>query len=632
MKQEQYTRELNINTFDSDNYTFEFSFSSEIPYLRGQYYEILSHEEGAVNLDRHLTKSIPLLFNHDWDKPIGIIEDIYINPDTKRGHAVARMSRVGLGKDISQDVKDKILTSISVGYTVDSIVETAQIDGIPTYIAKKWTVLECSICTVPADPSIGIERSLQKTDEKSESLINKLNQSEEPEMTEDNTENIEETESIEETETETVETVETVEEEVEKVEEKSVDIEAITSEIRKAEKKRIKELTALGEKFNKKELAEKAIEDGVEAVAFKSQILDSIGVPTIIKTKSKGNNNMENTLGLTETEIKNYSFEKALTAAITGDWTEAKYEKELSDAQAAKNGKAARGFIIPSDVLKRDITTTTNGAALVHEDYRPQNFVDILRNKSVIGQTGATFLTDLTGNVSIPTQTGTANVSHILENGDAPESFANFGTIGLNPKTIAGSTKYSRQMLLQGNPAIHALVYNDLVKSMALGIDQAILNGDGTNGAPIGILNTTGIGAVDMSAAIGGLTYAKTIEMESVVEDTNADTTSSVYVTNPLIKAQLKTTEKVAGYPTYLMSEDGTLNGYKTIVSKQVPANSMLFGDFSNVIVGMWGGLDINVDEFTFSRSGQTLINAFQSYDVALRQPQAFSATTNIGQ
>ena len=133
--------------------TFEFPFSSEYPVKRYFGNEVLSHENGAADLSR-LNDGGAVLFNHNMDKPIGVVESAYIGED-KRGYAKIRFSRSKFASEILDDVKDGILRGISFGYSINEMDETS--DGM---LARSWSVHELSVVTVPADPTIGFGRSL----------------------------------------------------------------------------------------------------------------------------------------------------------------------------------------------------------------------------------------------------------------------------------------------------------------------------------------------------------------------------------------------------------------------------------------------------------------------------------------
>lgn len=236
-------------------------------------------------------------------------------------------------------------------------------------------------------------------------------------------------------------------------------------------------------------------------------------------------------------------------------------------------------------------------------------------------------LTGLRGNVSIPKQTG-ASTAYWLETESTALTLTDmtFGALALSPKTVAAGTSFSRQLLLQSDPSIQALVMDDLVRVLALAIDLAIIDGSGASGQPTGILNTTGIGAVDGV----NLDWDKVVEFETDVEAANADVDTMNFVTRATVKGLMKKRHEFEGGIDRLWTKDNMVNGYPGIVSNQVPANTAIFGAFSQFLVGMWGVLDVYIDPATLASTAGVVIRAFQSLDLGARQATAFSASENI--
>jgi len=87
----------------------------------------------------------------------------------------------------------------------------------------------------------------------------------------------------------------------------------------------------------------------------------------------------------------------------------------------------------------------------------------------------------------------------------------------------------------------------------------------------------------------------------------------------------LKTTTKDSGSGQFVVAPDGSMNGYNAIVSNQVTAGDLYFGNFADLLIGMYGGLDIVVDPYTASSSGTVRIVALQTVDVAVRHAVSFA-------
>ena len=102
---------------EQEDRVMEFSFSSEYPVERSFGSEVLSHDKDAADLSR-LNDGAPLLFNHDMDRPIGVVERAYLDDDKKKGVSRVRFSRNSFAQEILADVKDGIMRNISFGYRI----------------------------------------------------------------------------------------------------------------------------------------------------------------------------------------------------------------------------------------------------------------------------------------------------------------------------------------------------------------------------------------------------------------------------------------------------------------------------------------------------------------------------------
>lgn len=576
-------RDLELKSFDKEKRTVSLSFSSEDPYERYWGIEILDHSATSVNMER-LNNSAPLLFNHNRDEVIGVIE--FAKIEDKRGIAVVRFGNSKKAKEVFSDVVDGIMRNVSVGYQIDEMKLESEKDGVETYRVTGWQPFEISIVSIPADNTVGVGRS----DEAKKGEVKILNNKKEASMPK---------------------------------EKQEVDVAAAQAEARTAERTRVREIGAIGAKHDMGAIATKAIEDGTSADEFRTMVLEKLGTAKPVDTKATE-------IGMDEKEIQGYSFARALKAAVSGNWAGAEAEKAASDKVAKMLGKDARGFYVPHEILKREITTVS-GASTITTTNGGASFIEILRNKLMLLKLGGQVLSGLSGNIAIPKQTGSATAYWIAEGAATTASDLALGMLELSPKTVSAKSGYTRNMLLQGNPSIEALVMNDLAAAIALEIDRACFAGSGTDGQPLGILNTTGIGAVDCSDASGGLTNDSVIDLETSIASGNADVDNMNYVAGAVVTGKLKKTAIEAGHPAKIL-EKGEVNGYKHNRTNQVPANSLVFGDFSQVITALWGGLDIMIDQYSNADTGGVVVRAFQSVDVGVRYPEAFSATTNIDQ
>ena len=337
-------------------------------------------------------------------------------------------------------------------------------------------------------------------------------------------------------------------------------------------------------------------------------------------------------IGMSKPEVKRYSLLRAINALANPTdrvaQRAAAFELECSEAAQRAFGQSAQGLLVPAEVLrswgKRDLNTTDD-AGFVGQDFRAGDFIDALRNASSVMQAGATMITGLQGNVKIPKKTAASSGGWINGEGvAAAESEMTVGSVTMTPKTVGAFTDISRQMMIQSTLDIEALVRQDLTDSIALAIDLGALAGSGSSGQPTGIKNTSGINnPTDFAAAIP--TWAEVVAMETAVAEDNALRGNLAYILPASMYGALKTTTKDSGSGQFVVSPDGTINGYRAIVSNQVTAGDLYFGNFADLLIGMFGGLDIVVDPYTASSSGTVRVVALQSVDVAVRNAVSFA-------
>jgi HK97 family phage major capsid protein/HK97 family phage prohead protease len=568
-----------LTTFDEvEDRTYEFPFSSEFPVARYFGNEILSHEDEAADLSR-LNDGAPLLFNHDPDRVIGVVERAYIDGDKRRGYARVRFSRNSFAQEILSDVKDGVLRNVSFGYSIDKMEERNGGD----FVATSWSPYEVSVVSIPADSSVGIGRSLK---------------------------------------TKPAASAAPTPDPLPPMENTTPDLDVVRSEAAEAERTRIADISALTSKHNMDDLGRQLIEGGRSLDEARAAVLDKINIHQEPVTMSAAE------IGLSAQESRKFSFLRAINylanPADRSAREAAAFEIEASDAAAAKLGRQSRGITIPQDVLRRDLNVgaATAGGNLVATELDAGSFIDLLRNASALDQAGATVLTGLTGNVAIPRQSGAGTAYWVAESGAPTESQQSVDQVSLTPKTVAAFTDYSRRLMLQSSIDVENMVRTDLATVLALKIDLAGLYGTGSNSEPLGLKLTTGVGTEDFAAATP--TFAEVVALESDVATANALMGSPVYLMNAAMRGGLKTKQKDAGSGLFVMEGD-LVNGYRGVLSNQVASGDLWFGNFADLIIGYFSGLDLMVDPYTHSTSGTVRVVAMQDVDIAVRHPESFS-------
>jgi HK97 family phage major capsid protein/HK97 family phage prohead protease len=582
---------------DKEGRTFTFPFSSEFAVARSFGNEVLSHEAGAANLAR-LNDSAPLLWNHDPNKVIGVVERAWIDEQSKRGYSTVRFSRNAFAQEILADVKDGVLRNVSFAYEINDMQQRAE-----DFVATKWAPFEISVVSIPADPhQVGFGRTLD-SQLAATAATN-------PPPTSTNVVPMENT----------------------------PDLSVVRAEAAEAERSRISGITALCDKHNMSDLAGELVRGGKGIDEARAAVLERMG------SAQKPVNDKAADIGLTEAETRRFSFVRAINAlAHPTDrrcQEAARFEFEVSDAAAKAMGKESRGLMVPAEVLRRDLTvgTATAGGNTVATDLLAANFIDLLRNKAVVMGLGTQMLTGLQGNIAIPRQTGGATGYWVAESGSPTESQQAFDQVTMSPKTLGAFTDISRKLLLQSSIDIETFVRNDLATVLALEIDRAAIHGSGASNQPTGILATSGIGSVAGGTNGAAPTWANIIGLETEVAQDNADLGSLNYLTNTKVRGKLKGTFTNSTYgEAPVFGLDGRMNGYNTAVTNMVSStltkgtssgicSAIIFGNFADLIVGMWGSLDLMVDPYTSSTSGTVRVVALQDLDIAVRHPESFSA------
>ncbi len=577
---------------NEESRTVELAFASEQPYERWWGVEILDLGPQSVRLGR-LTSGGPLLMDHDSRDHIGVIESVQIGAD-RVGRAVVRFGKSARAEEVFQDVKDGIRRNVSVGYMIHKaqLVETN--DDTDTYRVTDWEPFEVSLVSVPADASVGVGRSAD--DVSPIQVITK----EQPTMSD-------------------------------------INVDQIRADAVKDAQKRVSEIIAIGEQFKAHgadKIAAECLREGKSVEETRSAILAHIGSKPLPTAD----------IGMTKEEARKFSFLRAINAlANPGDRKAqelAAFEREASDAVAAKMGRAAQGFFVPVEVQQRDLLvgTATAGGHTVATNVLAANFIELLRNKLAVAGLGAQFLSGLVGNIAIPRQTAGATAYWVAENGAPTESQQAFDQVTMSPKTVGAYTDISRKLLLQSSIDVEGFVRNDLATVLALAIDLAAINGSGASNQPTGVLNTSGIGSV--AGGTNGLapTWAHIVDLETQVAVANADIGTLGYLTNAKARGKLKGTSKVSGQNGFVWDDgDMPLNGYRAGVSNQVPSNltkgtssgvcsAILFANWADLIIGQWGSLDLMVDPYTGSTAGTVRVVALQDVDIAVRHAESFAA------
>jgi HK97 family phage major capsid protein len=612
---QRFTRLLSLQSeravVNLDTRTAELAFSSEAPYERSWGIEVLDHGPQSIQLGR-LKSGGPLLMDHDARDVVGVIEDVRIGPD-RVGRATVRFGKSARASEVWQDVIDGIRRNVSVGYVIHEAALEEERDGVGTYRVTRWEPFEVSLVAVPADPTVGVGRSADETNtDAPPSPEGEAVEEVRVESTEDDPQPAAAADPHPQPEIH-MENQETV------VADRSADV---------------KEIINLGELHKSHggvEVAMSALQRGESLEQFRRTMLDHLA--NLSKPSAD--------IGMSRAEVKRYSFLRAIHALANPHDARAQeaagFEIEASRAAAEVLGRSSRGITIPADVLRRDLMTTpaADGGATVSTDLLSADFITLLRNAMVLSGLGTRMMTGLVGNIAIPRHTGAATAYWVNEGIAPTESQQAFDQVPMSPKTVGAFTDISRKLLLQSSLDVEAMVRMDLATVLGLEIERAAINGSGTSPEPRGILNTMDVPVVALGTNGGDLSWDAVVNMESEVAHRNADIGSLNYLTNAKVRGKLKRTFIDGPGSGERVWAGTSVNGYNAAVTNAVPSNitkgtgtnlsALIFGNWSDLCIGMWGGLDLMVDPYTASTSGTVRVVALQDVDVALRHPESFS-------
>lgn len=603
---------------DGDKTSITFAASSEAPVERWFGDEVLSHASGAIRMDRIARGAAPLLFNHNWDDPIGMIDGARL--EDKRLVVDAHFFGTSRAEEIRRMVEGG-LRNVSIGYRLHVVEED---DEGNTYIARDWEPFEVSIVTVPADPSVGLGRAIGE-----ELEVRMLRASppvpQNPAQTADR--------SIAMTDQVTAPAGASAE--------KEVRIEAGKDQPNLVEFE-TKRKAAIRSLCIANKLDERYERSWVESGADMGQVADDI--IKILAERGKTNPQSVTRLDLSANEKRRYSVMRAIRAAVNRDWKEAGLELECNNEISKRLNQVPRSeksFFVPLDVMMRDLPATqrrdmtaagsSGSNYLVSTDNMPGNFIDLLRNTSVALRMGVQRLSGLRGNVTIPKMTA-GNTAYWLsdENTAITESQPTIGQLSLSPKNVAALTELSHQLLSQSSPDAENLVLQSIARDIGLAVDVGVLRGSGASGQPTGIVTTGSIGAfTGTTLAAAGL-----LDAQADVAAANALNPGCGYVTTPAVAALLMARPELPSTGTTRMWKGNMLEGsifdFPAMSSAQMSSATMLFGWWPSVILAEWGVLELMVNPYSDFTRGLTAVRGWYTCDVGVRYAGAWSYASSI--
>ena len=590
---------------DNEEVRVRVSVSSDAPvrtwrYLNGKYqevYEILEHTPDAI--DRTYIEHGLVIRDGHYGDQIGIIS----NPELKNGKlgGFVEFGASSRSKTIEADAKAGIRTNLSVEGNSEVTEEDGTMDDIPVVRVRKWAPLAAAFVAVPADVSVGVGRSAPQTE---------LNRETPPEANPAKPET--------EPKTERGLSAPTITKGRKTMAEPTVQ-EAVEARIDEVLRMRA---MARAHNFDPEE-TDAAIKEGMSEGNFARKILNSRSAQAAAAESPVPNAGVQ---PVGEKEIRKFSILKAIDSVITG---EKGFEREVSDAYAKVIGKPAQGIYIPSAAIARAASVTGSGSSVVATELLTGSFIEALRAKSIAGALGVKTISGLVGDVAIPKQTGEGTGYWVSTDGDVTLSDQTLGQVKATPHTVGARTRIGRSMLKQPSIDFEAFVADDITSVIAKKLDQAIMAGTGGGGEPKGVIYADGIN--NPTVTTDAPTWAQLVSFISNIESDNAMLGSGQWAMTPLVWGELAATPKESGQAIYLASaETKTCAGFPYQVSSNVPSKTLIFGVWAQILLLMWGALDMIPDAATQSASGSVILNGLQDADVAVRHGESFSYNSAV--
>lgn len=286
------------------------------------------------------------------------------------------------------------------------------------------------------------------------------------------------------------------------------------------------------------------------------------------------------------------------------------------------------GLVIPMEYRGENIqmTGTGDGHEILTEDV--MDILTPLREKLVLVEAGANFLSGLVGNVGLPSYSG-SNASWEEETAAAQNGKGSFAKKQLSPKRLTSYIDISKQFLAQDSVGANAMLMNDMTTAVAVKLQSTIFGKHShADTMPDGFFTGSPTFAMKGTASYKGI-----VDMETAVDLDSAMIDNVSYIMHKNARGILKTTLRAPSVSEGFIYEDNMVNGYKTFVTggvaKELQSTAdeygVIFGNWADLVIGQWGGLELTVDPYTQASNGmiRLVINAY--FDAKVRRDESFA-------
>ena len=544
--------------------SYEAIASSEFPVERDGIDEVLIHTEDAIDLSRF---PVPLLVNHNMDNQIGVVE----NPRIEDGKLKVsiRFTNDALGKQYEEDVIDKVRNNLSIGY---KILKSKIINGINE--VSNFLIMEVSSVPVPADPTATFRKSdLKQTN----NLIYRNMNMEDKKISRSEANSIRE---------------------------------------------EITEIRALGKHHNLSDLADQYIENANTLEQFRSAVLNSIESDKALP------------VGKAPAFLQQRNEEYSVRRLILGmdDPSQRGFEHEISQDLERSQPKSSPDAVIVD--MTRTMNTGTAGANTIQTSVT-SSIQDFMQQKSIMQSMGATSFGQNVGDLKIPVGSSDSGATVIATDGttQAGEVTPTLTNKVLSPSRFGTVIPMSYGFVQQSTPDVEGYIRRLIAETFAGTMDDQIIGGSGTGGNVEGILNTTGINAVSNGGT--EVTFANFLSAISELGADHVDISNLKLVMNPANIDNLVTAVKYTSTDSPILDmraeadgRIGTFMGYPVYATSKISADNYLLGDFRQLAIASWGGLELGKNDYYDTRRFISAITGIISFDATPLQPTAFCKVT----
>ncbi|WP_033915815.1 phage major capsid protein [Campylobacter sputorum] len=502
-----------------------------------------------------------------FDSAIGKIEEVKFEDGNYK-------VKVKFDKDIKESFeaynkyKAGLSSSVSVGFGEIKLKEMDDIDGLPHFQIYDGVVEELSAVWQGADPNAKVSKfNKQKGENMPKEILEKVEIEKPKELAK-----------------------ETSADEVAKFEAKA-----------KLEAEERKDIIELAKVLGKEAEGLKAIENGLSYKEFSKELakLNQSEKYETLSYQTSSKKELNNAFSLAR--ILANSLNPNVKLGIEADFV-------------GKNG----GFMLPDEFISHfadTLTTTTTAKGAVNQIYRGDLLIEQLKQDSEF-LSKVHFLSDLNGTVTIPRDNSNITADFVEEGASRDAEPLSFDYITLSPHTLTSAVTITRTMLNMGFMSLDSYAYTLIKEAIRKKLEFALLYGDGV---VKGLFNTAGIPAIE--GYLGAPTLETTLAFGGKLDDANVDTNKAVFFFKGSDISLLKSTPRGKSLDVHLIENGNDLQGYPALKNNQLKAKECVFGDFSNLLVGAFGGLEIKPLPIA---GGNIKLEGFYDIDAKVKREKAF--------